>query len=179
MSGSWPVRCYIGLGGNLGDPRARLEEALRQLAHLPLTRLEAVSPFYRNPPLGPADQPDYVNAVARLETRLSAVRLLRLLQAVEERAGRRRSGERWGPRTLDLDLLLYGDRVMRGELLTIPHPGVAVRAFVLRPLYDLDPALVLPDGRAVAALLGELGDGELVEVRRDQYPRRGLRGDES
>lgn len=146
------VRAYIGLGSNLDHPERQLRSAVEALAGIPRTRVLAVSPFYLTPPLGPANQPDYVNAVAALETTLPPLELLDALLAVEAAHGRTRDGERWGPRTLDLDLLLYGEEVIDHPRLTVPHPGLALRAFVLLPLADIAPDLVLPDGRAVAAL---------------------------
>lgn len=146
------VRAYVGLGSNLDDPERQLRRALEALAQLPQTRLAGCSRFYRSAPLGPQDQPDYINAVAALETTLEAEALLDALQAIESAQGRVRL-RRWGPRTLDLDLLLYGDAVLATPRLTVPHPGLAERNFVLYPLADLAPEMVLPDGRALTDLL--------------------------
>lgn len=143
---------YVGLGSNLDDPAGQLAKALDALAALPDTRLVAVSPRYRNPPLGPPDQPDYLNAVAGLLTRLSPRALLAALQGIEDAQGRRRDGQRWGPRTLDLDLLAYGTVRLESDALTLPHPGIGSRPFVLVPLAEVAPGLHLPDGRGVAAL---------------------------
>lgn len=148
------VRVYIGLGSNLDDPAGQLRQALTALARLPGTRLAACSRFYRSPPLGPQDQPDYVNAVAALDTELAPDALLDALQAIEAAQGRVRL-RRWGPRTLDLDILLYGDAVLATPRLSVPHPGLAERGFVLYPLAELAPDLMLPDGRSLAALLGQ------------------------
>ena len=147
------VRAYIGLGSNLGDPLAQLRSAVKALAQLPGSRLTAVSRFYRSSPMGPSDQPDYLNAVAMLDTRLGAEQLLDALQAIEQAQGRVRGPERWGPRTLDLDLLLYGAECIDSERLQVPHPGIAERGFVLYPLADIAPELVLPDGRSLRELL--------------------------
>jgi 2-amino-4-hydroxy-6-hydroxymethyldihydropteridine diphosphokinase len=142
---------YIGLGANLGDREGNLREALERLAELGPLR---VSSFRETDPVGVTDQPRFVNAVAELETDLSARDLLARLLEVERELGRDRSGEeRWGPRTIDLDLLLYGDEVIDEPGLTVPHPRLAERRFVLEPLHELDPGLVLPDGRAVGDLL--------------------------
>lgn len=152
MSPAW-----VALGGNLGDPRATLRRALRWLGALPGCRLERVSALHRTAPVGPP-QPDYLNAVARLRTRLGPLELLAALQALEGAAGRRRE-VRWGPRTLDLDLLLYGDggRIsLRGPALELPHPRLHERAFVLAPLAEVDPALVLASGLTVAEQLASL-----------------------
>lgn len=146
------VFAYIGLGSNLHDPRAQVERAFSELSALPSSRLSARSSLYRARPLGPSDQPDYVNAVAELRTLLAPVDLLRGLQQIEVAHGRVRGPERWGPRTLDLDLLLYGQRTIQLPELTVPHAGLAQRAFVLLPLLELaGPALQIP-GR------GRLGD---------------------
>lgn len=138
------TRAWVGLGGNLGDPARQVGAALDALAALPKTRLEARSRLYGSRPMGPPDQPDYVNAVARLRTALAPHALLDALQAIEQRAGRQRGATRWGPRTLDLDLLLYGDACRADERLTLPHPGIAERPFVLVPLAELDPGLSIP-----------------------------------
>ncbi len=146
------VRVYIGLGSNLSDPLRQLRQALQTLALLPASRLVAQSRFYRSRPLGPQDQPDYLNAVAALDTELAAEELLRQLQAIEQGQGRVRGALRWGPRTLDLDILLYGDAVIDSSRLKVPHPGLAQRNFVIYPLYELAPDLVLPDGRMLRTL---------------------------
>ena len=145
------VEAYVGLGSNLEAPRQQIERALEALGHLPLTGRVSASRLYVSTPVGPQDQPDFVNAVARLETRLSPLALLDQLQAMEQRHRRVRQ-QRWGPRTLDLDLLLYGDRRIETPRLRVPHPEMAARAFVLVPLAELAPGLRLPDGRRVAEL---------------------------
>ena len=134
------MRAYVGMGSNLAEPAAQLERAFEALETLPRSRLAARSSLWANPPMGPADQPDYVNAVAALDTALSPHDLLDGLQAIEKAQGRDRQGERWGPRTLDLDLLLLGERRIDDERLTVPHPGIAERAFVLLPLAEIAPA---------------------------------------
>ena len=134
---------YVGLGSNLEDPARQVETALQELDHLPHTRLVRRSSLYRTAPVGYADQPDFINAVAQLETGLPADRLLDELQALEARHGRRRSFPN-APRTLDLDLLLFGDLVLQTERLTLPHPRMRERAFVLEPLREIAPDLELP-----------------------------------
>jgi 2-amino-4-hydroxy-6-hydroxymethyldihydropteridine diphosphokinase len=134
---------YVGLGANLGDPRRQLEQALRELDELPGTHLRASSSLYRSAPLGYADQPDFVNAVAELDTRLPATQLLAGLQAIEARHGRSRSFAN-APRTLDLDLLLFGDERIAGPGLTVPHPRMHERAFVLVPLVEIAPEAAIP-----------------------------------
>jgi len=146
-------RVYIGLGSNLATPLAQLRSALAALAALPHTRLIAQSSFYASDPLGPADQPRYVNAVAALDTELSPLALLDALQTIELEQGRTRKAERWGPRTLDLDILLFGERLLDEPRLTVPHYHMHARAFVLYPLAEIAPALQLPDGRALTELL--------------------------
>jgi 2-amino-4-hydroxy-6-hydroxymethyldihydropteridine diphosphokinase len=146
-------RVYIGLGSNLADPLTQLRSALTALAALPQTSLVAQSSFYASDPLGPADQPRYVNAVAALDTQLSALELLDALQTIELEQGRMRKAERWGPRTLDLDILLFGERQLDEPRLTVPHYHMHARAFVLYPLAEIAPQLRLPDGRALGELL--------------------------
>ncbi len=150
-----PQRAWIGLGSNLDDPRGHVEDALAELDCLPLTRCVAASRLYASRPLGPQDQPDFINAVALVETRLSPLALLDQLQALEQRHRRVRQ-RRWGPRTLDLDLLLFDDSVLTLPRLTVPHPEMARRAFVLVPLLELAPDARLPDGRSLAALAAAL-----------------------
>lgn len=147
------VRAYIGLGSNLSDPVDQLHRAIQALRQVADSRLTAVSPFYRSAPMGPADQPGYINAVAMLDTLLEPLALLDALQAIERQQGRVREGERWGPRTLDLDLLLYGAEIIDEPRLQVPHPGIGERNFVLYPLADIAPELVLPDGRSVRELV--------------------------
>ena len=153
---------YVGIGSNLDEPRRRVEAAFDALALIPDTGLEARSPLYRSAPLGPPGQPDYVNAAAALSTALAPARLLAALQEIEAGQGRRRDGERWGARTLDLDLLLFGDVVIDTPALTLPHPGLTARNFVVYPLADVAPALVLPDGQRLVDLRDRLG-GEGLE----------------
>ncbi len=145
-------RVYLGLGGNLDEPLPRVRRVLTELNGLPDTRLTGQSPFYRSRAVGPGDQPDYINAVARLETSLEPLVLLDLLQGLEQRHGRRRE-RRWGPRTLDLDILLWADRRIDHPRLQVPHPEMTRRNFVLYPLADLDPDLTLPNGVSLGSLL--------------------------
>ena len=159
------VSAYIGIGANLGDPVAQVRGSFARLAReVPGTRLAGRSRLYRNPPMGPPDQPDYVNAVARLHTRLTPRELLHALQAIEQRCGRVRDGQRWGPRLLDLDLLLYGDRVLNEPGLAVPHPGVAERNFVVLPLQELAPGLEIPGCGPLAALARAFDPAALIPV---------------
>jgi 2-amino-4-hydroxy-6-hydroxymethyldihydropteridine diphosphokinase len=146
-----PTVAYVGLGANLGDARATMARALEALARLPATRLLATSPLYRSAPVD-ASGPDYLNAVAQIETALDAPALLTQLQAIEHAHGRERP-YRNAPRTLDLDLLIHGDAVIDTPALTVPHPRLHERAFVLRPLADLVPGLIVPGRGAIADLL--------------------------
>ncbi|HEY7195557.1 MAG TPA: 2-amino-4-hydroxy-6-hydroxymethyldihydropteridine diphosphokinase [Gaiellaceae bacterium] len=147
------MRAYIGLGANLGDREAALRQALELLTDEPGVTVSAVSTFRETEPVGYLDQPRFLNAAAELETELGPRELLERLLAVELELGRERTGQRFGPRTIDLDLLLYGDRVVEEPGLAIPHPRMAERTFVLEPLAELDPDLALPDGRLVRDLL--------------------------
>jgi 2-amino-4-hydroxy-6-hydroxymethyldihydropteridine diphosphokinase len=150
------VRALIGLGGNLGDVRERLDAAIAALDAMPGVAVVARSRFYRTPPWGHTEQPDFVNAAIAVETTLPALELLDVLLATERAFGRVRDGERWGPRTLDLDLLAYGDDVIDGDRLTVPHPRIAERAFVLLPLADIAIDAVLPGIGRVGDLLAAI-----------------------
>ncbi|CAJ1780776.1 2-amino-4-hydroxy-6-hydroxymethyldihydropteridine diphosphokinase [Aeromonas dhakensis] len=144
---------FVAIGSNLADPVGQARRAIAALATLPDSVLVQASSLYSSRPMGPADQPDYVNAVARLNTRLAPLALLDQLQKIELEQGRVRKDERWGPRTLDLDLLLYGDQVINSERLIVPHYGMQEREFVLLPLAEIAPALVLPCGTPLAQLV--------------------------
>ncbi len=148
-----PSSCWIGLGSNLDDPLAQLRRARRELAAMPLSRLGRISSLYRSAPMGPADQPDYLNAVIELLTELCPLSLLRALQGIEYAHGRVRTGVHWGARSLDLDLLLYDQRRIVEPMLEVPHPGMAERAFVLRPLQECDPGRSIPSLGPVGRLL--------------------------
>lgn len=156
------VMAYIGLGANLDDPRTQVLRALDEISDLPASRIVARSSLYKSPPMGPPDQPDYVNAVAALETELAPLTLLEELRALERRHGRHRDGSRWGPRALDLDLLLYDDLVLQSPELTLPHPGAHERAFVLYPLHDVAPALHIA-GRGPVSELRRRLDRPVIE----------------
>lgn len=159
------VRAYVGLGSNLGEPEAQLRQALEELDRLPDTDRVASSSLYRNPPMGPVPQPDYVNAVAALDTRLAPVELLAALQGIEQAHGRARV-ERWGPRTLDLDLLLYGERLIDEPRLRVPHPGLHERAFVLYPLAEIAAELSIPGRGPLTEWLGRCSADGLVRIDR-------------
>ncbi len=159
----WWVPAYIGVGSNLGDSRARVLAALDALGSLPRTRCIARSRLYRTRPFGPVQQGDFINAVAGLLTQLSAPELLQGMRGIEAAAGRVRA-ERWGPRTLDLDLLVFGNERIESPNLTVPHPGIAVRGFVLAPLADIAPTLAVPGAGRVENMLRALADDGIAEV---------------
>lgn len=154
-------RAYVGLGSNVGEPPKQLAGALEELHALPATRLVQRSALYRSGAVGYAGQPDFVNAVAILETELEPEALLAELQGIEARHGRRRSFPN-APRTLDLDLLLYDQRVVESARLTLPHPRMHQRAFVLRPLLELEPDIAIPQHGGARALLAACS-GQRVE----------------
>ena len=142
---------YVGLGSNLQMPTRQIETALELLDDIPRTRLEAVSSLYRSAPFGGIEQPDFVNAAAALLTQLEPSDLLARLQEIEARQGRERDDKRWGPRVLDLDLLVHASAVIDEPGITLPHPGIGERNFVLLPLLEIAPELVIPGlGRVVA-----------------------------
>jgi len=147
------VRAYVGLGSNLGDRRALLERALELLAAQPGLDVVAVSSFRETDPVGYVDQPRFLNGACAVETSLGPREVLERLLAVERELGRERAGPRYGPRTIDLDLLLYGQEQLDEPDLTVPHPRLAERSFALEPLVELDPDLSLPDGRRLRDLL--------------------------
>lgn len=151
------TRAFIGLGSNQGDPHRQLDRALELLDSLPQSRLIRCSPRYGTAPVGDPDQPDFINAVAELETGLEPLDLLRRMQEFELELGRTRDpGRRWGPRTIDLDLLLFGHAVVQEADLVVPHPRMSSRAFVLRPLADLAPEFEVPGQGRVSELLARV-----------------------
>jgi 2-amino-4-hydroxy-6-hydroxymethyldihydropteridine diphosphokinase len=157
------VAAYIGLGSNLDNPVDQVTRALTELDGLPQTELHSNSSLYQSSPMGGMDQPDYVNAVARVDTGLSPHELLAELQAIETAHGRVRE-ERWGARTLDLDLILYGSTIIDTKDLQVPHPGVGERAFVLYPLYEIAPDLEIPALGAISALMDDCSSYGLIKL---------------
>lgn len=147
------ITAYIGLGSNLADPVSQIKSARGAIAATAGIKELAFSSLYHSPPMGPQDQPDYVNAVMACATALSPVELLRCLQHIENTHGRVRKDQRWGARTLDLDILLYADRIIDLPELTIPHSGMCDRAFVLYPLHEIAPNLMVPGKGRIADLL--------------------------
>ena|SRR5690554_3406917 len=147
---------WIGLGSNLENPVKQVSDALIELANLPNTHLLKASSLWQSRPFGPQDQPDFINAVAELATDLEPLMLLTHLQAIETLHQRKRE-RHWGPRTLDLDMLLYDKLVLTGKKLTLPHPGIVERAFVLCPLAELNENLSIPNLGSVKQLIQQLG----------------------
>jgi 2-amino-4-hydroxy-6-hydroxymethyldihydropteridine diphosphokinase len=160
------THAYIGLGSNLGNPETQLTNALQALAELPSTALLASSSFYRSQPMGPQDQPSYLNAAALLETNLAPLELLDKMHAIECRQGRIRDGRRWHARTLDLDLLLYGAERLEQQGLVVPHPEIPKRNFVLCPLAEIKHDLLIPGMGRVADLLTAVGMDGLERINQ-------------
>lgn len=155
---------YVALGSNLAQPRDQVRRALKELENIPKTIVLARSSFYRSRPLGPKDQPDFINAVAKVCTTLSAHDLLAELFQIENRHGRKRDGTKWGPRELDLDLLIYGDLMISDPGLSLPHPGISERNFVLLPLVELDPDVIVPGQGPAAELIDKLQDSHIEKL---------------
>ena len=149
------IRAYIGIGSNLDDPVKQVLEAVEELEMIPDTILVERSSLYSGKPMGPADQPDYVNAVVSLDTLLSAEDLHQALIGIEDMQGRDRSGEKWGPRVLDLDLLMYGSKTIDAADLTVPHPGMHERDFVLIPLEEIAGNLKIPGQGFIYSLINK------------------------
>jgi 2-amino-4-hydroxy-6-hydroxymethyldihydropteridine diphosphokinase len=163
------VIAYLGLGSSLGEREQNLRDALTRLKDDDGIMVLGVSPIYESPHMGlePGDEtkyPPHLNGVAKIETPLTPEELLKRIRAVEEAGGRQRS-QKWGPRTIDIDILLYGNLTLSTDALTIPHPGLTERAFVVLPLADLAPDLRLPDGRAIA----EIRDTPLIQSQAIQH----------
>lgn len=159
------MKAYIGLGGNREDSADLIVQALERLAAQPGVMLLRRSVDYRSPPWGVTDQPDFVNAVAELETTLGPEELLQRLLKVESDLGRRRAGARWGPRCIDLDLLTYEQQEHRSAELQLPHPRMHLRAFVLVPLLELEPDFVIPGRGTAADCLDRIGASEAGRVQ--------------
>ena len=155
---------YIGLGSNLSNhiqsPRQHITAAIQSLGEIQSTRTLSVSSLYKSKPLGPQDQDDYINAVVQIETELEPLVLLDSLQAIEDEHGRVRN-ERWGPRTLDLDILIFGEEVIQNDRLTIPHPEMPNRSFVLVPLAEINAECLIPEKGLVNDLLANVDQGGL------------------
>mgnify|MGYP000556847217 CR=1 FL=1 len=147
------ITAYIAVGSNLADPVSQANLAIETLKNLPRSTFIATSKLYSSTPMGPQNQPDYINAVVAIQTELTPLELLDCTQKIELEQGRVRKDERWGPRTLDLDIILFGNEVIDSERLTVPHYGMKEREFVLYPLAEIAPSLQLPDGTELTDLL--------------------------
>lgn len=156
---------YIGVGANLNDPRKRVQMAIANLTKLPATTLLIRSSLYQSRPLGPQNQPDYINAVVALKTALLPYELLRTLQELEKQQGRQRNGKRWGPRVIDLDILLYGNSQIQNDDLIIPHPQLTWRAFVLYPLAEIAKNLILPTGESILTLKAQCSIQDITRLK--------------
>jgi len=154
---------YIGLGSNLSNPKAQVRQAAAEIAKIKQSSIVSASSLYLSKPMGPQDQDDYINAVLALKTELTAIELLDQLQAIENAAGRVRKDNRWGARILDLDIILYGDEIIENERLTVPHYGMAEREFVLYPLAEIAPDLVLPSGQQLKLLLNNVNNNDMLK----------------
>lgn len=150
------TRVFIAIGSNLNDPVGQAQRAVEALKNVPQTEFIRASQLYSSSPMGPQDQPDYINAVVEVDTQLTPLALLDHTQAIELEQGRVRKDERWGPRTLDLDIILFGDQEINNPRLTVPHYGMKVREFVLYPLAEISPDLILPDGTELTHLLEQV-----------------------
>lgn len=157
------IKVYVGLGSNLDDPQSQLKKAIIAMEMVPSTSVAKTSSFYRSKPVGPQDQPDYVNAVVELDTELSASVLLDYLQAIENDQGRERK-VKWGARTLDLDILLFGDEIINDDRLQIPHVEMQNRGFVLLPLNEIFPDCIIPGVGSVSSLLQQDKADDLVKL---------------
>ena len=158
------IETYVGIGSNLADPLAQVSVALQELSVLQNTQLVKCSSLYASRPMGPQDQPPYVNSVVKLHTKLSPLALLDECQRIEQHHGRLRKDNRWGPRTLDLDILLYAQQTINLAKLVVPHYGMRQREFVLYPLFEISPGLVLPCGTTVASLLDDCPLNGLAKI---------------
>ena len=158
------MKAWLGLGSNLQQPLVQLKEALNRLAKQEQVEILRTSSFYQTPPWGDEKQDDFINAVAEIETSLEPVSLLRVLQSIENAMGRRRSGRRWGPRLIDLDLLLYGDLQYHSDELELPHPRMFERAFVLMPMCELETKLEIPGHGLTGKLLQQLDCGSICRL---------------
>jgi 2-amino-4-hydroxy-6-hydroxymethyldihydropteridine diphosphokinase len=146
---------YIGLGSNIENPKGQIHTALVNIQSHEQISIQHCSHLYASAPMGPKNQPDYINSVIRITTGLTPIELLDVLQAIEQQHGRRRIGERWGPRTLDLDILLFNNLTMDNDRLTLPHYGMAQREFVMVPLFEIEPDMIMQDGKTIAAWVAQ------------------------
>ena len=162
------MKAWLGLGSNLQQPVSQLKDALRRLGQLEGIEILEVSGLYRTPPWGDDQQDDFINAVVRIETDLGPVHLLHALQSIENEMGRQRSGRHWGPRLIDIDLLLYGDQQVQTEELELPHPRMHERAFVLIPLCELDKTVTIPGYGVAELLLKQLDSSGIFRLKDEE-----------
>lgn len=158
------IRVYIGIGSNLEDPVTQVKDAIEELEMLPDTILAARSSLYTGKPMGPQDQPDYINAVVALDTLLSPEDLFARMMEIEKQAGRVRDGEQWGPRILDLDLLMYGKKKIDEAHLTVPHPAMHERDFVIIPLAEVAGNMKIPGHGLLSTLINQVENHSLKKV---------------
>lgn len=157
-------RVFVGLGSNLSQPAKQIDEARSAIKQLDGVGEIAFSSLYKSPPMGPQDQPDYLNAVMEIEVALTPLSLLDALQTIELSQGRIRKDERWGARSIDLDILLYGEEIIKCERLVVPHYGIAERSFVLYPLQEISPSLIVPGFGSLAELVDHCDLSGLVRL---------------
>lgn len=162
------VNAYIGVGSNLNEPKQQVAAAVLALNEIPRSSVTRTSSLYCSKPLGVQNQPDFINAVVAFNTLLDPHELLGHLQDIECAQGRVRDGTPWGPRTIDLDVLLYGNEMLATATLVVPHPGLVEREFVIYPLAEIAPDLVLPDGVAISALQAACPARAMVRVPQDE-----------
>ncbi len=155
---------YIGLGSNLSNPKKQVSAAAREIANIAKSTVVVMSSLYLSKPMGPQDQNDYINAVIAVKTSLPSLALLDALQAIENAAGRERKDNRWGARILDCDILLYGNEVIDNARLTVPHYGMKIREFVLLPLAEIAPNLLLPDGCSISSLAKSICNNGIIKL---------------
>jgi len=158
------LNSYIGVGSNLAEPVEQVTSAITEIRNLVQCEYVQCSSLYKTPPMGPQDQPDYINAVIKIKTNFTALELLDNLQELEQLHDRRRE-KKWGPRTLDLDILLYSDQIINNTRLNIPHSGLYDRAFVLYPLLEIEPNLILPNGVSLDKQVASLGTQNIEIIR--------------
>ena len=161
------MKAWLGLGSNLQEPVMQLQQALRRVGETTGLKVLRTSSFYRTPPWGDEQQDDFINAVVQIETSLEPLNLLGELKTIENLMGRKRSGRRWGPRLIDIDLLLYGDQQLYMDELEVPHPRMHERAFVLIPLAELDPELDIPGRGSVENLLQQVDCSGIKRLEND------------
>jgi len=157
--------CFIGLGSNMGEPVNQIKAALQHLHQSANTKVLKCSSSYLSKPLGPQNQDYFVNAVAQIETRLNPLELLDLLNEIEDQQGRKRNVQRWGPRTIDLDLLLFAQQTLTSPRLTIPHPEMENRVFVLIPLNEIAPELILPSQKKISMLTENCAQDGIIKLQ--------------